>query len=346
MSRRSATLVVACLLLVALASVAALLPVPYVRLTPGPTTDTLGGVSGKPLIRIAGRPVYPSKGQLALTTVAVTAAEQEMGLVDALRGWVDPQAAVVPRETIYPDDKSSEEIQNENAEQMELSQQHATSAALRSLGIPIETNVVVASIAKSSPALGKLRAGDVILAVDGRGVGAPEQVREAIRKHAPGDEVTLTVLRDRQERSITVSSTAAPDDEKRALVGFVPATGYEFPFTVDFALEDVGGPSAGLMFALGIVDKLTRDDLTGGKRIAGTGTIEDTGRVGPIGGIEMKVLGARKSGATVFLVPAENCAAAKRNAPEGLRLVRVATLGDALEGLDALRTGTGTVPRC
>jgi PDZ domain-containing protein len=346
MSRRSATLVVAALLLVALASVATLLPVPYVRLSPGPATDTLGAVSGKPLIRIVGRDVYPSKGAFELTTVAVSAAEHKMGLIEALRGWVDPRAAVVPRETIYPDDKSTDEIQHENAEQMELSQQHATAAALRSLDIPVETTVIVSSVSKSSPALGKLHAGDVILEVDSRRVSAPDQVRDAIRKHSPGENVTLTVSTKKKQRTVTVKSTAAPDDKTRALVGFVPETGYEFPFTVDIEIENVGGPSAGLMFALGIVDKLTRDDLTGGKTVAGTGTIDDAGVVGPIGGIEMKVLGAKASGADVFLVPADNCASAKRNAPDGLRLVKVARLGDALKALDALRTGKGAVAAC
>jgi len=346
MSRRSVTLVVAGLLLVALAAVATLLPVPYVRLSPGPTTDTLGAVGGKPLIRIDGRKVFSSGGQLELTTVAVTSAEHRMGLIAALRGWVDPNAAVVPRETVYPDDKTTDEIQSENAEQMELSQLYAAAAALRALDIPVETTVIVSSVSKTSPALGKLHAGDVIEAVNAAPVRTPGQVRDAIRKHKPGDEITLTVVSDKKRRTVTVTTTAAPDDEQRALVGFVPETGYAFPFDVDIQIENVGGPSAGLMFALGIVDKLTPEDLTGGKVVAGTGTIDDAGKIGGIGGIEMKVLGAKASGAKAFLVPAENCTGAKRNAPDGLRLVRVATLGDALGALDALRTGKGDIPAC
>jgi len=121
----------------------------------------------------------------------------------------------------------------------------------------------------------------------------------------------------------------------------------DYPFSVEISLKDVGGPSAGLMFALGIVDKLTPGSLTGGKFIAGTGTIDDSGHVGAIGGIAQKMVGARRKGATVFLSPAGNCAQARDTVPDGLRLVRVKTLSDAVEALEDLKAGrVDEVPTC
>jgi len=149
-----------------------------------------------------------------------------------------------------------------------------------------------------------------------------------------------------QKVSIT---TAASDDSgaKRAIVGISAGTDHTFPFTVDIKLADVGGPSAGLMFALGIYDKLTPGSLTGGRFVAGTGTIDDDGKVGPIGGIEMKTVGARSQGAQFFLTPADNCKAAASDTPSGLRLVKVDTIDDALAALDDIRSGdTAALPKC
>jgi PDZ domain-containing protein len=134
--------------------------------------------------------------------------------------------------------------------------------------------------------------------------------------------------------------------EGQPVVGVLMQGSYKFPFDVDINVGDVGGPSAGLMFSLGILDKLTPGEITGGKRIAGTGTIDSAGQVGPIGGIAQKMVGARDSGATVFLTPADNCAEAVKAVPEGLRLVKADTLHDAVLALDALRTGKGAVPAC
>ncbi|MGX4689929.1 S16 family serine protease [Streptomyces sp. JNUCC 63] len=134
---------------------------------------------------------------------------------------------------------------------------------------------------------------------------------------------------------------------KRAIVGISAGTDHTFPFTIDIKLADVGGPSAGLMFALGIYDKLTPGSLTGGKFVAGTGTIDDNGKVGPIGGIEMKTVGARDRGARYFLTPADNCASAVKDTPSGLTLVKVNTMGDALAALRDIRTGnTADLPKC
>jgi PDZ domain-containing protein len=345
MSRRVATLGVAGLLLVLLAAVAALLPVPYVLLEPGPTSNTLGSADGKPLIRIEGRRTYLTSGNLQLTTVGVLGGPgQQLDLITALRGWFDRDVAVVPEETVYPEGGTEEQIKQQNAEEMQSSQENATTAALRELNIPVTSHVVVQSIARGSPALGKLKAGDEIVAVDGRPVTTPQRVRAHITSLPPGDTVTFTVERGGREQQVEVATKAGP--EGQAQVGIVPGVTFTYPFKVEISLKDVGGPSAGLMFALGIVDKLTPGALTGGKFIAGTGTIDPEGRVGPIGGIAQKLVAAKEAGAAAFLVPAGNCDEAAPAAPDGLRLVRADTLSNAVDALDAIRTGTGTVPAC
>lgn len=346
MPRRSATIAVSCVLLVLLAITATRMSVPYAALAPGPTTDTLSTSKGKPLIQIEGHRTYPTSGHLNLTTVALTDADYRMDLVRALRGWLDPEVAVVPKEVFYPKNQSQKEIQQQNAEEMSLSQQHATTAALRQLGIPVTTQVVVGAVVKDSPSQGKLHAGDQIAAVDGTAVATPAQVRTAVTRHKPGEVVTFSVLRQGKPQQIKITSTRDKSDPTRTVVGIVPTEGHKFPFTVKIQLDDVGGPSAGLMFALGIVDKLNPEEITGGKFIAGTGEIDDDGQVAPIGGIQMKIIAARKAGAVAFLTPKDNCGEALKAARGRMRLIKVSALKDALSSLQALRTGQGDIPGC
>ena len=346
MSRRALVLAVAGFLTVLLAAVAALLPVPYVALRPGPTTNTLGSVGGKSLIQISGHPSYPDKGHLDLVTVSVLGGPaQHLDLVSAFTGWLDHSIAVVPEETVYPKGESAQQAEQESAAEMSQSQQSATTAALRELGIPVTTHVVVASLAPSSPSKGKLRAGDRIVSVDGTAVDDELALRRAVTAVSPGTPVRLAVQRDGTSLQTTVTTAKGPAGT--AVIGVVPQEKASYPFSVSFGLRDVGGPSAGMMFALGIIDKLTPGSLTGGRYIAGTGTIDDTGTVGAIGGITQKMIGARRNGATVFLSPAANCATAAATRPDGLRLVKVRTLADAVKALDDLRAGrTASLPAC
>jgi Lon-like protease len=347
MSRRTATLVVSGLLVVLLSAAAAVLPVPYVVLQPGPTTNTLGKSSGKPLIQVDGRRTYPAGGHLDLTTVAVFGGPGDaVDLVTALQGWLDDTVAVVPEESVFPEGKSQKQVEQETAAQMAESQEHATAAALHQLGVPVDTRVEVGSVLGDMPADGKLKPGDVVVAVDGGRVTTPKQVRNRIADRAPGDPVTLALRREGERRTVELSTEESADGSGRPVVGFLPRTGHTFPFDVTIGLEKVGGPSAGLMFALGIVERLTPGDLTDGRYVAGTGTIDDQGRVGPIGGVQQKVAAAADTGADVFLTPAGNCADAATVKPDGLTLVRVKTLDDALTSLDALKTGRGDVATC
>ncbi|MEO3862882.1 PDZ domain-containing protein [Acrocarpospora sp. B8E8] len=345
MSRRALTLIVAGFLTLTLAVGGAMLPVPYVVLSPGPTENTLGDVKGKPVINVQGRQTYATTGTLSLVTVAYQGGPgNRIGLLTALRGWFDSTIAVVPEETIFPKERSVKEVEEQNTAEMAGSQDTATAAALNQLRLPVEDVVKVSTVDKGTPADGKLLPGDMIVAVDGTPTADPDAVVAAVQKHKPGEKIVFTVEGRSAKTDVTVVSAAAKDG--KAVVGVRMGMSYKFPFKVDFSVGDVGGPSAGLMFSLGIYDKLTPGALTGGKAIAGTGTMRPDGQVGPIGGIEQKMVGARKAGATIFLTPELNCAAALAAVPNGLRLVKVKNLDGAIKALDALRTGSGTVPSC
>ncbi|MGW6454608.1 YlbL family protein [Streptomyces sp. NPDC055078] len=359
MPRRTVTMLASTLIFIALLCAGVLIPVPYSEMSPGPTVNTLGDARGEPVLRISGRKTYPTTGHLNMTTVRVTGADYKMNLVESVYGWLAHDNVVVPHETLYPNGKTEEQSTQENAEEFSQSQESAKVAALKQLKIPVRSQVVVASIEKGSPALNRLRAGDVIRAVDGTPVEEPTEVGKLVRKHKPGEDVVFTVVPQKEAaaaekarkeptttKDVTVTTTKS-DTGDRAIVGILPGTDHTFPFTIDINLADVGGPSAGLMFALGIVDKLTPDPLTGGKFVAGTGTIDDDGKVGPIGGIEMKLVGARKAGAQYFLTPSDNCATAVSDIPAGLTLVKVNTIADATESLKKIRAGeTKGLPSC
>lgn len=347
------------LILIALLCAGVFIKVPYSEMSPGPTVNTLGEARGEPVLQISGRKTYPTSGHLNMTTVRVTGADYRMNLVEAVYGWLAHDSVVVPHDTLYPDGKTEEESTQENAEEFSQSQESAKTAALRELKIPVRTRVVVSTVLKKSPAEGKLHAGDVIKAVDGTPVKDPKDVAALVTKHEPTEKVVFTIVPAKDaaaaekagkepvgSEDIAITTKKAGDDD-RAIVGIQAGPDHTFPFGIDIKLADVGGPSAGLMFSLGIVDKLTPGPLTGGKFVAGTGTIDEAGKVGPIGGIEMKTVGARNAGAEYFLTPADNCASAATDVPDGLTLVKVRTIDDAKKSLEKIRAGdTAGLPRC
>ncbi|GAA0644491.1 PDZ domain-containing protein [Streptomyces thermocarboxydovorans] len=360
MPRRTATMLASTLMLIALLCAGVFIPVPYAEMSPGPTVNTLGEHDGEPVLQISGRKTYPTEGKLNMTTVRVTSADYRMNLVEAVYGWLAHDNKIVPHDTLYPNGKTEEESTQENAEEFTQSQESAKVAALKELDVPVKSWVVVSTVVKGSPAEGKLHAGDVIKAVDGKAVKKPADVADLVTKHQPGENVVFTIVpakeqaaarkekRPARTENVTITTRTSNDaGEKRAIVGISAGTDHTFPFTIDIKLADVGGPSAGLMFALGIYDKLTPGSLAGGAFVAGTGTIDDNGKVGPIGGIEMKTVGARAKGAEYFLTPADNCAAAAKDTPDGLTLVKVGTIDDALDALEDIRSGdTDALPSC
>jgi len=343
MSRRSLTLAIAGLATVVAIVVAVLLPVPYVILGPGPTLNTLGKSSGQPLITISGHPTYKTTGNLNLVTVSYQGGPgSDTNIFQALRAWLDPSEAVVPETELFPAGQSAQQTQAQDTEEMTSSQQTATAAALTALHIPYQTVVSVVSTVPGYPASTVLKAGDVIEAVDGKPVTDQTSLSSMITAHPTGTVLTLEVLRAGKTLTVPVASKASGGT---AVIGVEVQEQYKFPFTVSISVGDIGGPSAGMMFALGIIDKLTPDNLTGGKFIAGTGEITASGQVQPIGGIQQKMVGARSAGATIFLTPAGNCSDTTGAVPAGLRLVKVSTLSQAMSDLEAIKAGK-PVPSC
>jgi PDZ domain-containing protein len=181
------------------------------------------------------------------------------------------------------------------------------------------------------------------VSLDGRAVGGYADLREALAQIAPGTEVEVAVERDGRAETVRVTTSKGEGDG--SLLGITAAVGSSVE--VKFGIEDIGGPSAGSMFALGIIDKLGPDDLAAGRVIAGTGTVDPVGGIGAIGGIEQKMIAAKRDGAEVFLAPAANCGEVKGHEPPGLNVVKVATLSDAVSALAALRSGDeDALPRC
>lgn len=301
-------------------------PLPYAVLAPGPATDTLS----KNLISIEGAKVYPTNGKLMLTTVSVSNPDSIVRGSLVLQEWVSPSDVVLPRDSVYPPTDNTKQIEQRNAEEMRLSQQHATTAALKYLGYQMPFRIMVLRVVAGSPAENVLKAADEILRIDGAAIESVDQVISLIRKHKPGETVTFVVKRGNQTLNLSTKTTKF---NGRTFVGFAPTAVYQYPFKVSIKLNDVGGPSAGMMFALGIIDKLTPGSLTGGRKIAGTGTIDDQGRIGAIGGISEKIQGAAKKGATIFLAPKENCADITHQ-PKSMTVISVATLSDAVKALE------------
>ena len=338
-TRRIAVLWAGGVLLLVFGVLGAAVPVPYVVQRPGPTFDTLEEISGEPIISVDGRAPNEATGDLRLTTIY--ASRGGISLVEAVYGWFHGQRSVVPEETVYPPDQTVEETRREDREAFLSSEQAAETAALRHLGYP--DKVVVQGLADESPSEGTLEEGDAIEAVDGRPTPDAASLDAVLRSIPGGTAVTVDYTRLGEPGSGTVTTRPA-GDRPGSLLGILVREQPAAPFDLDINVEKVGGPSAGLMLTLGILDLVGDTDLTGGAVVAGSGTIDAEGGVGRIGVIQLKMMAAADIDADLFLVPADNCADALAAAQPGLRLARVATLDDALTALDDLRAGRAPTP--
>lgn len=341
-NRRITTLLVALVPIVVFGVLLSAVTVPFVSLGPGPTFNTLGEVDGKQVVDIEGTEVKPTSGHLNMTTVS-----QRDGLTlgQAMALWMSGREQLVPRELVYPPDKSKDEIDKENTTDFRNSEDNAQAAALGYLKYP--RAVTVEGVTDPGPSVGKLKDGDAIDAVNGKPVATVDQFQAVLKTTKPGEDLVLDYRRKDEANPVgtaTVKLGSNPDRPYGYLgIGVVEAPWA--PFEVDFNLANIGGPSAGLMFSLALIDKLTTGNLNDGKFVAGTGTIDADGEVGPIGGITHKMLAAREAGATVFLVPADNCAEADSDPQDGLELVKVGTLTDAVDALNTISAG-GEPPLC
>lgn len=317
------------------------LPAPFMIETAGPTFDVFDGkVEGTTLVTVDGATTYASSGELRLTTVAVSHTTDTLfSLGPVVRAWLDPAS------TTYPD--VPVEANRDAAVQQEWisSQEMASVAALGELGTAVPAKIRIADFSPGSHAEGKLMVDDIIVSVDGKQILTLPDLSAAIGVHAPGDQVTVVVARAGEDVTATFPTIQAQSGKTLMGVAIDPA--FEMPYTVNVAIDHVGGPSAGLIFSLAIVDLLTPQDELQGAKVAGTGTISPGGDVGPIGGIPLKMIGARRAGADWFLAPEFNCSEVVGHVPAGLRVVSVATLSEAYDAIVAIGSqNADDLPTC
>lgn len=335
------------------ASVFALTPSPYVIEEPGPVYNTLGRVvidgNEVPLIEVPADMSYPTGGALDLLTVSTVGNRSSLpNWFEVVSAWLDPSKALLPLDEVYPPGYTVEDSNADGRIEMANSQKDAIAAALTELGYDIPRIVTVGALTEDSPSKGILEPGDAIDLVDGKKVSSVQDMRAVIAASGAGKPLPMEIERNGQKLTVSVTPKLSNETPPAPIVGVYPSINYTFPFDVTIQLQNVGGPSGGQMFALGIYDKLTPGELNGGAKVAGTGTIDASGTVGAIGGIRQKLYGAARAGATWFLAPKLNCDEVVGHVPEGLRVVAVSTLKDSLKALEAIESGSGTksLPSC
>jgi PDZ domain-containing protein len=332
----------------------AFVPAPYVIETPGPVYNTLGSAENEdgeptPLVSVSGTQTYPTTGELSMLTVYVTGTpDSHPSWLDVAAAWFRADYSVMPMDLLYPPGTTRTDSVNAARIQMENSQQEAIAAALTNQGIPFTSEIVVAEATEGFPAADIVKPGDIVRSADGVPIDSVSTLRAVIKEAGVGNSVDLVVERGGVDVSLTVGIVASPDDNVTPIIGILCGGEYVFPFAVDISLSDVGGSSAGMMFALAIIDTITPGSLNGGENVAGTGEITPDGLVGPIGGIVQKAYGARDFGAEWLLVPADNCDELAGRVPDGLRDIAVRTLDDSMAALKAISSGDGVdeLPRC
>ena len=322
------------LIFILLIIAAFLIPSPYVILSPGNPQNVLGSA-----ITISGTKVYPTTGELSVTSVLVTDPDSYITGFDVLYAWIDKNRVVLPRVQVYPEGESAAESIKIGADEMSGSQINATAAALDYLGYENKAKLMIVEVNKKSNAIGNLKTGDQIISVDDKNFTSSAQIMDYLDQKKPGQLISIMVIRNGSEEVSRKIKLSARDDGS-AYIGINIQSQFDFPFDVKIKLAETGGPSGGLIFALGIIDKLTSQDLVRYRNIAGTGTITTDGRVGPIGGIAEKIIGAKNAGVELFLTPVENCSdinnkekVASNTDKKVMKIVPVATLNEAISVL-------------
>jgi PDZ domain-containing protein len=301
-------------------------------MSPGTPQNILGDA-----ISISGAETFPTKGKLSVTSVMVTNPDSYLTGFDILYGWITSDQAVLPRVEIYPENETAEQSNQQGAADMQESQVNATSAALSLLGYKGESKLIINTVNPNSFAFKQLLTGDQIISVDQKLLTSATQITDYLDSKKAGDIVNVKVIRSSAGSTpLEIPVKLSKRDDGSAFIGVNIETKHNFPVNVKIKLDETGGPSGGLIFALGIVEKLQSEDLIRGRNIAGTGTITDTGEVGPIDGITEKIIGAKKAGVSIFIAPIDNCSDITH--PEllkGIKVVPVATLSEALAVLRA-----------
>lgn len=316
------------LFVVAILSLAAWnVELPYIGYTPGPVSDASDDIVAQ------GVPLYPPKGELLMLTVVTI----DVNVFEALIAGTDPTIDLVRRQAVRREGETAEEYRNRVLQQMDDSNYRAIYAAMQYLGYEMEpTEVVINEIVEGVPAADVLQLGDTISVVDGHSIASVEDIGPALEGYEVGDVVPMTIERAGSSIDVQVVLAERTDEPGVPMIGIVPGQLLGPPFPIEIESGDVGGPSAGLMHTLAIIDDLTETDLTGGRIIAGTGTIGLDGEVGIIGGVRQKVVAAEAAGAELMLVPEGNYATALTAERQDMELVPVKTLDDAVQYLKGL----------
>ncbi len=345
MTQRTWAALLAVPLFVALGLYVAITGLPFVTFAPGPTVNVLGENDGKPIIEVTGHPTYQDDGQLRMTTVSVTERNARLDLFTLMRTWMSRHDAVYPFFAQYGSTGSQQQDAAEGQVEMVTSQDAAVAAALTQLHIPIHPAIEIVHVTDGMPADGKLQVRDVLRKIGDTRITPKTDVPALVAAVPPGKSVPITVERDGKEVTVHVAPVSK---DGHTLFGITLQTAYTFPFKVAVNISDnIGGPSAGLMFATSIYDTLTPGSLTDGEVVAGTGTISADGKVGEIGGIQQKIAGARADGAKLFLVPPANCSDALGADNGPMRLVKAATLAGAISEIKAWTADhDATLPSC
>lgn len=299
---------------------ALIIHVPYATIAPGsarPVND---------LLSVTGHDVYPPKGKVLFTTVGV---QDRVTAMQAIIGWLDPTVDVISDKSLRGSVPAGK-YQQLNVEAMADSKTTAEELVLQRLGYTdLGAGAEVHDVDPTLPAASVLKPMDLIVAVDGKPVTTSADAANAIRGHQPGDTITLTVVRAGAAPT-DVSAVLAKGNQGQALLGVRMTTQVKMPFGINIDSGNVEGPSAGLAYALTLLDELTPGELTGGRLVAVTGELTPDGKVGAIGGVAQKAVAVKRAGAKLFLVPRDNYADAKKAAGDGLVVKPVDTFDDAL----------------
>ena len=334
------------ILVVALIAAVFLVPVNAVIEAPGPTWNVLdnGSSSDQDVLKVSGTETYPTEGALRMTTVSVSGCPgYPVTTADLIAAWFSADKRIVDRNEVCPQDQSAEQVEETGKAQMTASQDSAVIAALVETGKAGAMHLTVTEVTEQQTST-EIQAGDVLETITPQGgqtttLASFSQLRELMTTIPEGTRVTLGVRRGDQKASAALTTIAPQEGTTGSLLGLSLKISVDSPVEATFGLSDVGGPSAGMMFALGVVDEITQGSLTGGKDISGTGTIDMTGQVGPIGGIQQKMAGARESGSTFFLAPASNCNEVTGHEPKGMQVFAVNTLHEAVAATEAIASG-------
>ena len=334
------------ILVVALIAAVFLVPVNAVIEAPGPTWNVLdnGSSSDQDVLKVSGTETYPTEGALRMTTVSVSGCPgYPVTTADLIAAWISADKRIVDRDEVCPQDQNAEQVEETGKAQMTASQDSAVIAALVETGKAGAMHLTVTEVTEQQTST-EIQAGDVLETITPQGgqtttLASFSQLRELMTTIPEGTRVTLGVRRGEQKASAALTTIAPQEGTTGSLLGLSLKISVDSPVEATFGLSDVGGPSAGMMFALGVVDEITPGSLTGGKDISGTGTIDMTGQVGPIGGIQQKMAGARESGSTFFLAPASNCNEVTGHEPKGMQVFAVNTLHEAIAATEAIASG-------